>query len=162
MGKRYSITWNEWLFVLIMTILAIIFTNEFFLRFLASLNSFLGFAIYYIIVYSCLIIMSYFGLVIFGVKIKHPLQVFGTGLILFSFFLIFDWSSNYLNIVNASKALINNSEDAISWDFWALIINPTLSTFRRWLTWALAFPITVFFITLIGVFLSKRKPKINV
>lgn len=110
---------------------------------------------------SCLTAMSWGGLIIFGVKIKHPLQILGTSLVLFSFFVIFDWSSNYLNLVNASGALINNSEDALSWDFWAWLFHPETSPFRRWVTWILAFPVTVFFATLIGVLLNNRKPRLN-
>lgn len=158
--SKLKITGKEWAFVGIMTLLAIIFTNEYFLRFLASLNSFFGFMIYYIILYGCLTVMAYAGLVVFGIRIKKPLQIIGTGLIIFAFFLIFDWSSDYLNLVNASNGLINNSEDALSWDFWTLIINPT-TDFLRWLAWALAFPLTVFIFTLIGVILNSKKPRLG-
>lgn len=96
MGK-YKITLKEFILIATFFLLAILFTNPFWLRLLAKLNPIFGFLIYYTIVITSLFIMSYFGLIVFGVKIKHPLQVIGSGMILFAFFVIFDWSSNFLN-----------------------------------------------------------------
>lgn len=159
MGKL-KITWSEWAFVGIMTILAIIFTNKFWLLLLAKFNPVVGFLIYYAVVYVALILMSYAGLIVFGVKIKNPLQILGSGLIIFAFFLIFDWSSQYAILVGADKALWNNSEDSVSFYLWSLLIHPTTST-KLWLVWGLAFPVTVFVISIIGVLLVHRKPRLQ-
>ena len=159
MGK-FKITWKEWTFVAIMTILAILFTNKFWLLLIAKFNPLIGFLIYYFVVYIALTLMSFAGLIVFGVKIKNPLQIIGSGLIVFAFFLIFDWSSQYVTLVGADRALWNNSEDSVSFYLWSLIIHPDTAT-KLWIVWGLAFPLTVFIITLIGVWLVHKKPKLN-
>jgi hypothetical protein len=156
---KFKITWQEWVFVAIMTILAIIFTNKYWLLLLNKFNPVIGFLIYYAVVYVALILMSYAGLIVFGVKIKNPLQILGSGLILFAFFMIFNWSNDYANIIGAEKVLINSSEDGLIWFLWSSLIHPTDS--NLWIIWALAFPLTVFIITLIGVLLIHKKPKLT-
>lgn len=158
--SKFHVSWHEWLFVAIMTILAILFTNQYWLQLLAKFNPLIGFLIYYIIVYCALALMSYLGLVVFGVKVKHPLQIFGSGLIVFAFFLIFNWSSQYVSLVGAEQAFWNNSEDGISFWLWSLLIHPTTPA-KLWIVWALAFPVTVFIFTLLGVLIVHRKPKLN-
>jgi len=157
--SSFKITWQEWVFVAVMTILAILFTNKYWLLLLAKFNPAVGFLIYYIVVYASLVLMSYGGLIVFGVKIKNPIQILGSGMILFAFFMIFNWSSEYVKLVGADRALWNNSEDGLIFYLWSLLIHPTSG--NLWLLWFLAFPLTIFIITLIGVWLVHRKPNLN-
>lgn len=164
--SKFAITPNEWLFVAVMTVLAIAFNNKPFLVLLNQVNPILGFLIYYVIVYASLALMSYLGLVVFGVKVKHPVQVLGTGLVLFAFFLIFNWTNPFVQYATTghfegvSNVFVNNSEDGLMWWFYCLLIHPD-STFKIYLVWFLTFPVTVFLATLIAMFLIHRKPSIS-
>ena len=158
--EKFKITGKEWAFIGVMFVLALIFTNQYWVRFLAGFNPLVGFLIYYAIVYISLILMSYLGLVVFGVKIKKPLQILGSGLVLFAFFLIFNWSSNYINLIHAENALINNSEDGMVFWLWSSLILPN-TPFKLWVVWALAFPISVAVISFLAVLLIHKKPEIS-
>lgn len=154
--EKFRITKNEWIFVLVMTLLAIIFTNKFAIQFLNKLNPFWGFVVYYIIIYSALTILGYFGLVAFGVEIKNPLQIIGSGLILFSFFAIFNWE-NLLTQFYATGStagvapIFLGSEDGILVFSLSKLIDIQKHTTLLWI----AFVSSISIISLIGVSLAK-------
>ena len=161
-GKKMSfkITGKERAFVGVMTLLAIIFTNKWWLLFLNQVNPVVGFLIYYVIVYAALILMSMLGLIVFGVKIKKPLQIIGSSLVLFAFFLIFNWSSAYVGLVHADNVYFNNSEDGALFFIFSLLIHPT-SDLNLWILWFITFPLSVFLISLLAVLLIHNKPRID-
>ena len=161
MGK-FRITPREWIFVGIMVLLAIIFTNKYAIILLNKLNPLLGFIVYYIIIYGSLVILSYFGFIVFGVKIKNPMQIIGTGLVLFVFFLIFDLENAYVSyVLNVNVPQIYYaSESGVTVWLWQHIF-PLTSPIKSFFNWFFSFPVTVAVVSIIAVLFLRKKPQIN-
>jgi hypothetical protein len=123
MGKNFKLTQKEVALALFIAILGFAFSSREWVLFLNTLNPLEGLIIYYIILYSCLTLLSYFGLVIFNIKIKNPIQTFGLILITFAFFITVDWESPYIQLltkgnVEDASTIFYQSEDGATWYFW--------------------------------------------
>jgi hypothetical protein len=96
------------------------------LLFLDGLNPFQGLIVYYLILYVSLYILSRLDLVVFGIKIKEPLQTLGLLMFTFAFFICVDWESPYVQLATrGSIETIGNitpvlfqSEDGATWFLW--------------------------------------------
>lgn len=120
---NFKITNKEWIFIAIIGILGFFFSRAEWIQYMNQQTPLKNFLIYYGIVYSALFILSKLGLVIWKISIKHPLQVLGAGLILFSFFLIFNWENPYVQYASTgsfegASNVFYGTEDAITWNFW--------------------------------------------
>lgn len=152
-----KITRQELMLAAIFGMAGIIFSNRGWLLFLNGLNPIWGFLAYYSIVLVCIFILSRLGLVLFDHKIENILQIIGTILIFFSFFLIFNWTNPYIQYVTqghidgASNIYVNNSEDGLTWYLWSFL-TPNV-VFLRFLTYMF----TPFVLTLIGGLLIEEK-----
>lgn len=154
--NRLSLTWREFFLAFALAILGFLLSTRSWLKFLDSQSVFLNFFIYYIILYGVLFILSKLGLVIFGFKIKNLLQTFGLLLITFSFFIICDWESPYVNLVTHGSAedvsiVYFGSEDGVTWSFYDWLGVKSVE-FNRWLTYI----ITPFLLSLLGGFFVSK------
>ena len=64
-----------------------------------SLNPWQGMLAYYAIIFVTLEIMQFFGLIVGGVKMQSPVQTIGQLFILFSYFIVFDMESAWVQDV---------------------------------------------------------------
>lgn len=156
MGK-FAITWQEWILVLLVGIFGFFSYLKVWLVFLNNLNPLSNFLIYYAIWFGIILILSLTGFVILGTKIKNPVQIIGTLLILFSIGVIIGWSNNY--VTYATTGSFSNSmnvffgcEDGISW--W--IFYDLLGIHIIWLAKLLAFSIFPMITALTGALLITK------
>jgi hypothetical protein len=95
------------------------------------------------------------GLVIWKIRIKSALQVFGALLITMAFFITVDWESPWVQYVTGRAGadvsnVLYQSEDGAFWYLWSSITsNPEI---LRILTYV----VTPFILTLIGVILVRK------
>jgi len=160
-----KLTSREFMLAVSFAVIAFLVSMKEFLLFLNGLTPIQGFLVYYGIVIITLTILSYFGLVIFNIKIQKFTQVVGATLIVFVFFLIFNWTNPLIQaqtlgadkINDCSNVFTNNSEDGLVFYFWNTIVGITdLNTLRL-----LVYPFTAFIISLIGGFLVENKVKLT-
>lgn len=156
---RFKITIEEIMFALFIAFLGFIFSLREFIIFLDTLNPIQGLLLYYLILYSCLLLLSKLGLVIYKFELRNPLQILGALLITFAFFIIVGWESQYIQIVtNRSideKAISNvyfQCEDGATWWFWQNVMKVSDVEHLRLLTYV----ITPFVLSLVGVALISK------
>lgn len=92
----------DWIYVwfpLTFAFLGLCFSSRTVLLWFNSLNPFQGMLAYYAIIFLTLEIMQLFGLIIGGVKMLSPLQTLGELFILFSYFIVFDMESAWVQDV---------------------------------------------------------------
>lgn len=149
-----EITFKEIIFIILIGIFGFILYTAKWLNFLNSLNPLYNFLIYYIALFLILFVFSLTGFVIFGIKIRNPVQIFGTLLIFFSIFTILGWSNNYVTYTTTGAFSSNMNiyfgcEDGISW--W-LVYN-VIGISNIFLARILAFSIIPMLTALIGTYL---------
>jgi len=154
---KFAITSKEFLLAVSLAVMGLVFSTREWILYLNSLNPIQGLLIYYIILYSSLIVLSKMGLVVFNIKIKNPIQTFGLLLITFAFFITVDWESPYVQLItkgNIEQAsnVFYESEDGAIWFFWTNVVGVKDVETARWLT----FVITPFILTLVGAFLVSK------
>lgn len=79
--------------------LGFIFSTRKAILFLNSLNPFQGLIVYYIFLFITLEILQWFGLIVGGVKMQSIKQTIGELLIIFAFFIVVDFESEWVAIV---------------------------------------------------------------
>jgi hypothetical protein len=154
---------------IIFACIGFLISSKSWLLFLDSLNPAQGLAVYYFIVFVTISVLQYFGLVIGGQKMQSFRQTIGEILIIFSFFILFNFESQYVQWVvdksknnNASSASANcttvydQSEDGATYYIVNGITNSPEKS--RYITF-IAIP---FILTLIGVMLVQEKIEIGV
>jgi hypothetical protein len=146
----------------ILGILGFIFSMRAWIMFLDKQTVLVGFLIYYGILYITLLILSKLGFVMLGKKVGNWKQSMGILLIMFSFFIIFNWESPYVNLV--AKGNIDNvspiyfqAEDGITWSFYQDTLGVKDIETNRLLTFVLTPTIT----GLLGGYLLMNKPKVS-
>jgi len=153
---------QEFSLALLFAVLGFIFSSRQWLMFLNGLNPLTGLIVYYAILYSCLFGLSQLGLVIFGFRIKTPLQTFGLLLITFAFFIIVDWESAYVQYVTmgsveGASSVYWQSEDGAVFYVWQKLLPFLSMEAYRFLTYVL----TPFILALLGGLLISKKPKLG-
>jgi hypothetical protein len=115
-----------------------------------------------LILYVSLYILSRLDLVVFGFKIKDPMQTLGLLLITFAFFICVDWESPYVQLVtnrsveNVSPVLFQ-AEDGAVWFLWHNAIPwADVETLRL-----LTYVATPFALALIGGLLVSEKVRLS-
>lgn len=143
-------------------LLGFIFSSRKWIKFIDRLSPMRGLVIYYVIVYISIFILAHFGLIIGHAKITNYVHTLGVVMILFAFFIIFDWESEYINIVTrgnfdqkrVSKIYLQ-SEDGATFDFfYKMTKDVELSRF-------LTFIITPILLTFFGSILIEKKIKLG-
>lgn len=136
---------------LLFGLLGALFSTNVWIEFLDSLSPGKGLIVYYTLIYISVYLLSLTGLVIGHSRIENPIHTLGVVMILFSFFIIFNWESEYINIItrkeyNRSKVseIYLQSEDGATFDFFYKLTNN--------LDWSriLTFIITPIILTFIG------------
>lgn len=122
-----ELTRHELGLALALAVIGFIFSSRSWILFLDGLSPLQGLIVYYVILYICLYILSRLDLVIFGFKIKEPLQTFGLLLITFAFFICVDWESPYIQFatgrsVEDISSVLFQAEDGAVWFLWQSII----------------------------------------
>jgi len=154
-----EITKNEWKLAGIFALIGFVVSTRFFINFLLGLNPLSGFIVYYLIVISCLFILSKLGLTILKIEIKKPLQIIGTALIVFSFFAIVNWENPLIQYYSTgsfdgASPIFYGTEDGTLFWFWShWISNITLLRL-------LVYVISPFALTLAGALLVEKKVEI--
>jgi len=94
--KLLKLTAKEISLAIALAVLGFLFTMREIILFLNGLSAIEGLAVYYVIVYLALFILSRMDLVIFGFKIKSVAQTVGLTIITFAFFITVNWTSPYI------------------------------------------------------------------
>ena len=106
---------------IILGLIGFIFSTRKWILFADKLNPFVGLMIYYIIITLIILIMQKMGLVIAGIEFNSVKHTFASILIVFSFFIVVDWESCYINTVvsgsckNMSNIYLQSEDGAIYW-----------------------------------------------
>jgi len=143
-------------------VLGFAFSMREWILFLDSLSPLQGLIVYYIILYVSLYVLSRLDLVVFGFKIKDPLQTLGLLLITFAFFVTVDWESPYIQYVTGRSVenvspVYFQSEDGAVWFLWQSVL-PWLGVEQlRVLTYV----VTPFILALIGGLLVSGKVRLG-
>lgn len=113
-----------------------------------------GLIVYYMIVFASVVALQKLGLVIGDNKHETIQHAFGSVLILFSFFIVFDWESCYINEITLGhcdhqkiSSVYMASEDGVVYDFWKKRVSDNKAI--RYLT----FIVTPMVLTIIGILL---------
>lgn len=154
-----KLTSKEVALAVALAFMGLVFSTRTFLIWLNTLNAFEGIVVYYAVLYVALFVLGKLDLVVFGVKIKDPLQTFGLAIITFAFFITVNWTNPYVQYATtgsfqgASNVFTNNSEDGVTWAFWSWLLPYADIMLLR----ILAFVVTPFVLALIGgLFVSKK------
>jgi hypothetical protein len=160
-----QLTEKEVALAVALAVLGFALSSRQWLLFLDGLNPFQGLIVYYLILYFSLYILSRLELVVFGFKIKEPLQTFGLLLITFAFFICVDWESPYVQLATRGNLetvgnitpVLFQSEDGATWFLWQHAFPWLQIETLRVLTYIL----TPFVLTLIGGLLVSEKVKLS-
>lgn len=159
--KKFKLERREIQFALAIALLGFVFSMREWILFLDGQSPFMGFLIYYGIIYVSLLILSKVGFVLMGHHVKEWHQALGVMLIMIAFFTVFNWESQYVNIV-AHGSLDNispiyfQSEDGMTWAFWEGLGFANTEILRL-----LTFVISPFIEALCGGMLLMHKPKFS-
>lgn len=142
---------NKLLLPLIFALLGFLFTTRRWILFMDSLNPFYGLITYYTIITITVLLLEYYGLVISDIKYDSFYQTIGTLMIIFSFFILVNWASCYINTVTKGKCdkkdmsnVYLQSEDGATYYLWSRLTDN--ANLCRILTYC----VTPFALTFIG------------
>lgn len=142
--------------------LGFMFSSRIWIKTIDKLSPIRGLLIYYIIIYITIYVLAHFGLIIGHSKITNYIHTFGVVMILFSYFIIFDWESEYINIVTKGdfdnkkiSKIYLQSEDGATFDFFYNI------TKNIELSRILTFVVTPVVLTFVGSILIEKKIKLG-
>ena len=119
---------------LVMGVLGIVFSSRPWILFMNKQTPQVGLLIYYSIIFMAILFLQHIGLVVAEMPFDSIRHAVGTLLIIFSFFIIFDWESYYITLVTNDGSekpppQISNvylqSEDGAVFDFWYNIVKLT-------------------------------------
>jgi hypothetical protein len=136
------------------------FSSRVWIRWMAGLNPAQGLLVYYMILYLSLYVLSRLGLVVFGLRVEDPAQTLGLLMVTFSFFIIVDWESAYIQHVSipgsdpaSVSSVFYQSEDGATFWLWQHLLPGA-----GWEAWRFfTYVFTPFALTLLGgLLLSKR------
>lgn len=155
--SKYTISWHEWLFVSLIGLFGILFYMKSWLVFLNNQNPIVGFLIYYGIWFVILFVLSLTGFVILGTKIKNPVQIIGTLLIVFAINVILNWTNGYVTYAvtgsfNSSSQIFYGSEDGALWYLVYNVLHITSIPLAKFIS----FSIMPMFLAIIGAFLVRK------
>ncbi|MGB9774727.1 MAG: hypothetical protein ACPL4I_12030 [Bacteroidota bacterium] len=160
---RFKLEGREIALAAVLAFLGFILTSREWLLFLDGLSPFQGLMVYYMILYGSLYLLSRMDLVVFGFKIRDPLQTLGLLLVTFAFFIVVDWESPYVQIVTkgdsgAVSPVFYQSEDGAVWYLWQQALPWANFEAVRLLTYVL----TPLILALIGGYLASGKARFSI
>jgi hypothetical protein len=111
------------LFATLFAVLGWIFSTKKYITFLHTVNPVIGLFFYYTILYIIIFMLHYFGLNITKMHWNIHLKTIGSLLILFSFFIVFGWESEYMCKSINKDCGPKQSEDAAVFHIWYSLTN---------------------------------------
>jgi len=134
------------------------FSTREWLFFLDGLNPLQGLIVYYVIIFTCIFILSRLDLVVLGFRIHGLAQTVGLTLITFAFFICVDWESPYVQFATGHPVadvsnILFQAEDGAVWYAWSQILPMAGPDVLRVLTYVF----TPMLLALIGGFLVSEK-----
>jgi hypothetical protein len=152
---------NTLLLPVVFAILGFLFSTRTFIKNYNKLPPYGGLILYYIILTIVIITLEYFGLIIAGIEFMNFKHTLATLLIVFSFFIIVDWESCYINIVTEGNCKnVSNmyfaSEDGAVYDLYNRVF-PNKHELNRILTYV----VTPFILCLVGMLLLLPNQKVK-
>ena len=147
-------------FPLIMGILGSIFSSRKWILFLNKQSPPVGLLFYYIIIFVAILLLQHIGLVIAEVPFDSISHAVGTLMVIFSFFIIFDWESYYITLITqppGKKTEISNvylqSEDGAVFYLWYNIAKLSIEQAR-----VMTYIVTPIVLSFFGMLLIRGKP----
>lgn len=122
-----------------------------------------GLAFYYTVIFIVITVLGYLGLTIHNLKIKKPIQSLGIIMIVFSFFILFDFTSGLVayyttGSVHGVPNIYMGSEDGATFSLFYNYVSQNIQVDR-----ILTFIVTPFALTFIGSLLAGRnRPELGV
>jgi hypothetical protein len=162
---KLKLTHREIALALAFALMGFVFYTRTFLDAVNQLNAIEGLAVYYVVIWSSLFLLSRFDLVIFGIKISSIRQTIGLLLITFSFFVVVDWSSPYVqwattgHFGNVSNVFYQD-EDGACWQLVTWLI-PAASNLLIWIDRVIAFSVIPALLAILGGLLTNKKPRLG-
>jgi|GEM_PF-1282785 len=161
----YTLTKKELLLATFLGIFGFFTNSRWIILWLDSIGIVGGYIFYNIIYFGFLFILSRAGLTLFGLRIERPLQTIGLFLLTTAVFMTIEWESPWINIVTKGTVegvsiVYWQTDDGISWIFWSNLLgiygitNPDIIAI-------FTYPITIFFLALMGGFLITGRIKIQ-
>ncbi len=141
------------LFGSLFAVLGWLFSTKTYITFLHTVNPVIGLFFYYSILYIIIYILHVFGLHMPSTHLDTHLHTIGSLLILFAFFVVFGWESEYMCKSINKDCGPKQSEDAAVFHIWYNITNNFESS--RVLTYVLT-PFMCVFIGVILIFKSSH------
>jgi hypothetical protein len=147
-------------FPLVMGILGFVFSSRTWIRFMDKNSPQVGLIIYYFIIFLAILFLQHIGLVVAEMPFDSVQHALGTLLIVFSFFIIFDWESYYITLVTSDGTTpppsISNvylqSEDGAVFDFWYNTVKLTPDQSRT-----MTYIVTPIILSALGIILIRGK-----
>lgn len=141
---------------LTLAIMGFLFTIKEFLIWFNQRNPATGLLVYYAILLGAIFTLEYFGLVVAGIKFDSARHTIGTILIIFSFFIVVNWESCYINQVTKGNCdqvsnIYLSSEDGATYYLWSKV------TKDRETARILTYVVTPFVLSFIGMSLITQK-----
>lgn len=160
---KRSLIHNRFLLPFIFAIIGFLFTTKTWIKTLDNLSPYEGLAVYYMLLTIVLVALQYAGLVIGNVVFDNWRHTFGSLLVIFSFFIVVDWESCYMNVVTKGHCDEKNvstiyfaSEDGAVYDLWNKAFPNKHETSR-----ILTYVVTPFVLCTIGLLFITSKEKIK-
>lgn len=152
-------------FPMVLGCLGMLFSSREWIIFLGSLSPPAGLLVYYFIIFLAILFLQHIGLIIADMPFDSVQHAIGTLLIIFSFFIVFDWTSYYINQVTTgssgedqdSPPKISNiylqSEDGSVYYFWYNIMKLPMKYAR-----IMTYLISPFVLSVLGMYFIRGSP----
>lgn len=155
---------SNYILPIILALLGFIFSSRTYIKAYDKLPPYGGLIVYYIILTITVIVLERLGLIVGGLQLSGFSHTLGTMLIIFSFFIIFDWESCYINIVTKGRCdnkdisdIYFASEDGAVYDLWNKVFRN-----KHELNRILTYIITPLILSFIGILLLSPNEKVQI
>jgi hypothetical protein len=146
---------------IVFAVLGFLLSTKTWIRAYDKLPPYGGLIVYYTIITITILALEHLGLAVGGIEFFGFRHTIGTLLVVFSFFILFDWESCYINIVTKGDCKDVSqtyfaSEDGAVYDLWNRLF-PEKYELNRILTYVL----TPFVLCLVGILLLTPHEKVK-
>ena len=144
-------------FPLVLGFLGFIFSSRPWILFLDSHSPPVGLGFYYMILFVAILFLQHIGLIVAKMPFDSISHAIGTLLIIFSFFIVFDWESLYINqVTNQHNTDVSNvylqSEDGAVYYVWYNMMNLSIEQDRL-----MTYVVTPIILSILGMVLVQGK-----
>lgn len=144
-------------FPLVLGFLGFIFSSRPWILFLNIHSPPVGLGFYYVILFVAILFLQHIGLIVAKMPFDSISHAIGTLLIIFSFFIVFDWESLYINqVTNQPNTDVSNlylqSEDGAVYYVWYNMMNLSIEQARL-----MTYVVTPIILSILGMVLVQGK-----